>query len=254
MATDQLFRRRQRLVSDFTFSKQTAAVFDDMLNRSVPFYGEIQRMIGELAADCAVGGTNLYDLGCSTCNTFLMLDPLVPKDVRFIGVDSSQDMLAKAREKLKQHGMKRKHEFVCADLNRGVQVANASVVIMALTLQFIRPLYRRALIKSIARGMNDQGCLIVVEKVLPKDSMLNRLFIKYYYAFKERQGYSTMEIAQKREALENVLVPYRLEENQELLLSSGFNQCDVFFKWYNFCGMIALKMRHGAPAKAVSAR
>ncbi|HLD65851.1 MAG TPA: hypothetical protein VJA19_07395, partial [Pseudomonas sp.] len=73
--------------------------------------------------------------------------------------------------------------------------------------------------------------------------------IKYYYAFKERQGYSTMEIAQKREALENVLVPYRIEENQELLVSSGFSQSDVFFKWYNFCGLVALKLRRDFPAK-----
>src|SRR3989338_2142660 len=130
MAKDKLFRKRRRLASDFTFGKRTAAVFDDMLNRSVPFYGEIQRMIGELAADFAVEGTNLYDLGCSTGNTFRMLDPIVPEGVRFIGVDSSQDMLAKAREKLKQHGMKRAHEFVCADLNHGVQVTNASVVII----------------------------------------------------------------------------------------------------------------------------
>ena len=249
MAKDKLFRKRRRLASDFTFGKRTAAVFDDMLNRSVPFYGEIQRMIGELAADFAVEGTNLYDLGCSTGNTFLMLDPLVPKDVRFIGVDSSPEMLAKAREKLKHHGMKREREFVCADLNQGVQITNASVVIMTLTLQFIRPLYRHTLIKSIAEGMNDQGCLILVEKVLPRDSTLNRLFIKYYYAFKERQGYSRMEIAQKREALENVLVPYRIEENQELLVSSGFSQSDVFFKWYNFCGLVALKLRRDFPAK-----
>ena len=241
MAKDHLFAKRERLIKDFTFGKKTAAVFDDMLSRSVPFYGEVQRMIGEIAADFAVEGTNLYDLGCSTCNTFVMLDPVVPQDVRFIGVDSSADMLERAREKLKRHGVKRPYDLICADLNRGIQVTNASMVVMNLTLQFIRPLYRHELIRSIASGMNDQGCLILIEKVIPKDSMLNRLFIKYYYTFKERQGYSQMEIAQKREALENVLVPYRLEENQELLLGSGFSQCDVFFKWYNFCGMIALK-------------
>ena len=241
MSKDKLFRRKRRLVEDFTFGKKTAAVFDDMLDRSVPFYAEIQRMIAEMAADFAVEGTHLYDLGCSTGTTFLRLDRLLPKDVRFIGVDSSADMLRRAREKLKQHHVTRACELICADLNRGIQVSNASVAIMNLTLQFIRPLYRHQLLKSIAGGMNEQGGLILVEKVLPTDSMLNRLFIKYYYAFKERQGYSKMEIAQKREALENVLVPYRLEENRELLLGSGFSQCDVFFKWYNFCGIVAIK-------------
>lgn len=241
MTKDKLFRRRQRLIRDFTFGKQTAAVFDDMLTRSVPFYAELQRMISEITADVAVEGTNLYDLGCSTGTTLLLLDRVVPKDVHFIGVDASSEMLERARAKLTEHNVTRDYELVCGDLNRGVNVTNASVVILTLTLQFIRPLYRHQLMKQIASGMNEQGCLILVEKVLPRDSTLNRLFIKYYYAFKERQGYSKMEIAQKREALENVLVPYRLEENQELLLSSGFRECDVFFKWYNFCGIMALK-------------
>ena len=118
---------------------------------------------------------------------------------------------------------------------------DASVVIMCLTLQFIRPLYRQHVIQSIAHGLRSGGCLILVEKVLSQNSTLNRLFIKYYYEMKRRKGYSDLEIVQKREALENVLVPYHLEENKELLLSSGFKACDVFFRWYNFCGILALK-------------
>jgi tRNA (cmo5U34)-methyltransferase len=112
---------------------------------------------------------------------------------------------------------------------------------MVLTLQFIRPLYREKLIESIYHGMNDNGCLIVVEKVIGEDSLFNRLFIKYYYDMKKRNGYSELEISQKREALENVLIPYKLLENRELLLEQGFRYCDVFFKWYNFCGMVAVK-------------
>jgi tRNA (cmo5U34)-methyltransferase len=89
--------------------------------------------------------------------------------------------------------------------------------------------------------MNDQGCLILIEKVLGEDSLFNRLFIKYYYDMKRRHGYSELEISQKREALENVLIPYKLLENRELLLRTGFKSVDVFFKWYNFCGIIAVK-------------
>jgi len=115
------------------------------------------------------------------------------------------------------------------------------VVMLVLTLQFIRPLYRERLIKSIWRGLGDNGCVIVVEKVLGENSTFNRLFIKHYYEMKMRNGYSELEISQKREALENVLVPYRLEENKELFRGAGFRHVDTFFKWYNFCGMIALK-------------
>ena len=238
---DKLFSRRQRLIKDFNFGKQTATVFDDMLQRSVPFYSEVQRMISEIASDCVTEGSQVYDLGCSTCATFLALDRVVPAGVRFIGVDASADMLRRGREKLTEHQFRHEYELQHADLNQGVQVVNASMVVMTLTLQFIRPLYRHKLLSDIAKGMNEQGCLILVEKVLSRHSMLNRLFIKYYYGFKERNGYTKLEIAQKREALENILIPYRAEENTELLLTSGFSQCDLFFKWYNFCGLIAVK-------------
>jgi tRNA (cmo5U34)-methyltransferase len=188
-----------------------------------------------------VEGTRLYDLGCATCNAFFELDKVLPKTVKFVGVDFSQDMLDQAQEKIDKSGMKREHELVCADLNDDITMTDASVVIMNLTLQFIRPVRRHRIMSNIVNSMVPGGCMLVVEKVLSKDSKVNRSFIKYYYDFKQRNGYSELEIAQKREALENVLIPYRLEENYELFLSSGFSFCDVFFKWYNFCGIIAVK-------------
>jgi tRNA (cmo5U34)-methyltransferase len=241
MNKDDIFKEKRDLIENFHFGKETAAVFDDMLDRSVPFYAEVQRMMGEIAADFAAPGTRLYDLGCSTGTTLLWLDRIVSPEVAFIGVDSSPEMLDRARQKLDAHGFTRPHELVCQNLDNGVAISNASVVIMNLTLQFVRPLNRDRLIASIANGINDGGCLLLVEKVLSHNSTLNRLFIKYYYDFKKRNGYSEMEIAQKREALENVLIPYHFEENRELLLRNGFKACDVFFRWYNFCGMLALK-------------
>jgi len=241
MAKDELFAKKQTLAKDFDFGTETAAVFDDMLLRSVPFYTETQRMMAEIVSDFAVEGTNVYDLGCSTCNTFLVLDKLLPKGVRFVGMDFSQQMLQRGREKLAQYKVVRDCNLVVADLNDGAQVTNASAAIINLTLQFVRPLRRPPLIKNIADGMNKGGCLVVVEKVITQDPTLNRLFIKYYYAFKQRNGYSDLEIAQKREALENILVPFQLKENTELFLSNGFSEVDVFFKWYNFCGLVAVK-------------
>jgi tRNA (cmo5U34)-methyltransferase len=216
-------------------------VFDDMLDRSVPYYAEIQRMMGELATDFAVAGSNLYDLGCSTGTTLVHLDKVLPAEVNFVGVDYSPEMLEKARHKLEQAGVKRKTELVCADLNNGVAVSNASVLVVNLTLQFVRPLNRDRVVTGLAAGLNKDGCLILVEKMLSQNSTINRLFIKHYYEFKKRNGYSELEIAQKREALENVLIPYHFDENRELLLRNGFKSCDVFFRWYNFCGMVAIK-------------
>ncbi len=242
-APDRLFAAPQPKIEDFNFGAETAVVFDDMLGRSVPLYDEIQRLLGELAADFAQEGTAIYDLGCSTGTTFLAIEKLLPPDldVRFVGIDFSQEMLDIAGRKLAEAGWQRPYELRCADLNRGIELRDASVVLLVLTLQFIRPLYRHRLIRAIRQGMVENGCLLLVEKVLGKDSTFNRLFIKHYYELKRRHGYSELEIAQKREALENVLIPYRLEENKELLRSEGFEKMDVFFKWYNFCGIAAVK-------------
>ena len=237
---DEVFRAAQP-IADFAFGEKVAAVFDDMLDRSVPFYSEMQRMISEMAGDFAVEGTNIYDLGCSTGTTMINLHRIIPPSVRIIGVDNSKEMLKRCATKLAEASFDRPHDLITADLNHGVETHNASMVLMILTLQFVRPLYRDTLIKSILNGLNENGCLILVEKVIGEDSLFNRLFIDYYYEMKKRHGYSEMEISQKREALENVLVPYKPMENREMLLRAGFRYCDVFFKWYNFMGMIAVK-------------
>jgi tRNA (cmo5U34)-methyltransferase len=238
---DAIFARERPLVTDFEFGPETAGVFDDMVDRSVPFYAEIQRMVCELAADFAAAGTTLYDLGCSTGTTLLALDPLVAPDVHFIGVDNAEAMLAEARRKLMRQSTARRIEFQVADLHDAPIIEDASVVLMVLTLQFIRPLHRARIIRRIADGLNESGCLILVEKLTLESSLLNRLFINHYYAMKRRHGYSDIEIAQKREALENVLIPYRMDENVELLKEQGFRHVEEFFRWYNFSALIALK-------------
>ena len=241
MKKDRLFADQVRRMDDFNFGHATAEVFDDMLERSIPLYSELQRMLGEIAAEFAMANTHVYDLGCSTGLTLESLRRAIAHPVMFIGVDDSQAMLDKCRENLTQREDPRRCEFVCADLNQGYPIENASVAVLNLTLQFIRPLYRDVLAADIYAGLNNGGCLIIVEKVLGNDSFFNRTFIKFYYDLKRRNGYSDMEIAQKREALENVLIPYRVEENIDLLLRAGFAHVDIFFKWYNFCGFLAVK-------------
>ncbi len=241
MSEDKLFSDKRDLIQNFDFGEETAKVFDDMLDRSVPFYRETQRMIGELCSDFAMPGTKVYDIGCSTCNTFFAIEDGIPEDCTCVGLDSSKEMLGRAREKLNAHRFSRPFQLEQVDLNQGVAVANASVVIVNLTLQFVRPLFRERVIDSLSAGINPGGCLILVEKVLSENSTINRLFIKHYYEMKKRNGYSEMEIAQKREALENILIPYHYDEDRQLLLDHGFKSCDCFFRWYNFCGMVAIK-------------
>ena len=238
---DEVFAKPLEHVDDFAFNEEVAGVFDDMVSRSVPQYAEIQRMLAELAAYFATPGSNIYDLGCSTGTTLALVDKALPVNANLIGIDNSAEMLDKCRSKLATLGLSNPFELRRADLDQGVEIHDASVVLLVLTLMFVRPLYREKLMRSICAGLQENGCLLLVEKVLGDGSLFNRLFIERYYAYKRRRGYSELEIAQKREALENVLIPYRLSENRDLLLGAGFREVEVFFKWYNFVGIVAVK-------------
>jgi tRNA (cmo5U34)-methyltransferase len=163
-------------ISDFDFGEGTAAVFDDMLDRSIPEYRELQRMVGELAATFAEPDTRIYDLGCSTGITLETLLGAVETPVEFVGLDYSPSMLERACERLSGFTETHALRLQEADLNDGVEIENASVVVLNLTLQFVRPLRRDRLIADINRGMNPNGCLILVEKVLGNDSLFNRTF------------------------------------------------------------------------------
>jgi len=241
MESDKIFKTKFEKSTDFKFDKAVANVFDDMVVRSVPFYLEMQRMMSEIAHDYVKPDTSLYDLGCSTGTTFRSLNPILEKSVKFVGIDNSKEMLDKCRANLESNGVTRAVELQVADLNHKITLENASVVVFCLTLQFVRPINRQQLINSIYNQLNPGGCLILIEKILAETNEFNRQFIKYYYDMKRRNDYDETEIVQKREALENVLIPYKLSEDLQMLADAGFSTCETFFKWYNFTGVVALK-------------
>lgn len=225
----------------FEFNEPVARVFDDMLERSVPFYKECQQMVIDLALHFAQKNSAIYDLGCSTGTLLRLLVKAIPpaQNIRFVGLDSSEAMLKKAHGKLKGH-LKR-CELVAANLESDFELSDASVVIMNYTLQFIPPKRRATMLKKIYRGLRPGGGLILIEKVRGESDGLNDLFVEQYHAYKRSQGYSKLEIAKKREALENVLIPLKPGKNRDLLEAAGFRQVDVFFKWFNFAGFLAIK-------------
>ena len=239
---DRLFDTR-RDVGGFKFDRRVASVFDDMAVRSVPFYVELQRRIGELAAAFYRRGTCVCDLGCSTGTTLVsMMHAIRDPRARFIGVDSSVPMLERARGTIAKFRDRRRVAFVQGDLDKPTfPLRRASVVTMNWTLQFVRPIHRGALLAKIHSALVDGGALILCEKVLGEPEELNRLYIRLYHDFKRRNAYSELEIAKKREALENVLLPCSVSENAELLRSAGFRSVDPFFRWYNWAGLLAVK-------------
>ena len=212
-----------------------------MLERSVPFYKECQQMVIDLALHFAQKDSAVYDLGCSTGTLLRHLVKAIPstQKIRFVGLYNSEAMLKKARGKLKGH-LKR-CELEEANLESDFELADASVVIMNYTLQFLPPKRRAAMLKKICRGLRPGGGLILIEKVRGESDGLNDLFIEQYHSYKQSQGYSKLEIAKKREALEKVLIPLKPGRNRDLLTEAGFRQVDIFFKWFNFSGFLAIK-------------
>ncbi|MCF7988460.1 MAG: carboxy-S-adenosyl-L-methionine synthase CmoA [Methylovulum sp.] len=242
---DKLFNKSGK-VSDFAFDEPVARVFDDMVSRSVPFYNEIQRIQSDLVIDfLAHDDAGLVcDLGCSTGTTIahLTAHARCPANTHFIGYDNSEPMLDKARQKLSAQIENQKVSLKLADLNQLTDLPCCNVVILNWALQFVRPIEREALLRTIYSALKPGGILLLSEKILASDSVLNRLYIDHYLQFKKSQsGYTDTENQRKREALENVLVPYRLDENLTLLARSGFEHYDTYFQWFNFVCLVAVK-------------
>jgi len=222
----------------FEFDDEVAAVFDDMLERSIPFYKESQKITEFFALKNLKDGGLLYDLGCSTASLLLNIHHAKEVDARLIGLDNSEAMLKQARRKCEAYGAD--IDVQNADILK-YDYESADVFISNYTLQFIRPLVREELVKKIANSLKKEGVFIFSEKVISHEPKLNRDLIECYYDFKKQQGYSEYEIMQKREALENVLVPYSEDENIEMAKKAGFSHCELLLRWANFCTFIAIK-------------
>jgi tRNA (cmo5U34)-methyltransferase len=240
---DELFADGQQAAYDFVFDEKVAAVFDDMLERSVPLYAEVQRMVVELAARFLTDGATVYDIGCSSGTTLAgIAETASPgRKVRLVGIEPSASMREQAAKKLASAELVHSVEFWPRPVEEYESLPDAQVIVMLYTLQFLRPIVRSRLMRTLYHSLRPGGCLIFAEKVLGSDPGLRRVFIDLYHAYKSRNGYSDTEITRKREALENVLIPFTDEENQAMLREAGFSQRERLFQWYNFAAYIAVK-------------
>lgn len=240
---DTLFKERPG-ARDFAFDRSVVRVFDDMVARSVPFYGEIQHMQSNLVQHLLPAENGcVLDLGCSTGTTIdlILRHPDCGATTRAVGIDNSPAMLEKARAKLGVFVGEKRVQLVAGDLDGDIDLPAANVTVMNWTLQFVRPIRRESLLQRVFAALKPGGALFLSEKILVEESLLNRVYIDLYLRFKSNAGYTAEEIQRKRESLENVLVPYRIEENVELLRHCGFATVDTYFRWFNWAGFIALK-------------
>jgi len=236
MKKDNLFE--QPIEKQFEFDEQVAAVFDDMIERSVPFYRQNLELIVNLLLRRIKAGMRIVDLGSSTGAMLVELARRCSVEATFIGIDNAPAMVELARKKAQAFDVS--VDFVCEDLME-YDFSGADIILANYTLQFIRPMVRTKAVQKIYDALQPSGLFICSEKILMQDSWLNKQIIDIYYDYKQRQGYSKSEIMRKREALENVLIPYTIEENRVMLETCGFKTIDTLFQWGNFATMAAFK-------------
>jgi len=251
---DNIFARPLTASGRFVFDDQVARVFPDMIRRSVPGYESIITMTGTLAERFATPESRCYDLGCSLGASLLALaDNTAARHCEIIGIDNSPAMLARCRQVLERSAVADRVRLECQDV-QSAAIANASVVVLNFTLQFVPIAERQALLDRIWVGLNPGGILVVSEKVSFEDAHHHQLMIDLHHNFKRSQGYSELEISQKRSALENVLIPETLDAHRRRLRRAGFLSVDVWFQCFNFASLLAIKTRSRPDAGARRAK
>jgi len=238
---DTIYAHAHEAVGAFQFDESVVAVFPDMIQRSVPGYQTILTGIGELTATHAQADSNLYDLGCSLgAATLTMRRKVNQPQCKIIAIDNSEAMINRAQEHINAFHSDVPVELQCADITE-VNIENASVVVINFTLQFIDSEQRLALLEKIYQGLKPGGILIVSEKIHFEDDNLQTAIEHLHLQFKRANGYSELEISQKRSSLENVLVSDTEAFHIQRFKQVGFDSAGIWFQAYNFASFIAIK-------------
>ncbi|NOR52016.1 MAG: carboxy-S-adenosyl-L-methionine synthase CmoA [Gammaproteobacteria bacterium] len=238
---DQIYTEEQPMLVDFRFDERVAAVFPDMIRRSVPGYSEIISLLGLFAQQYSQPNSNIYDLGCSLgASTLALRERISAEGCLIIAVDNSEAMIEQCEKNLQQLNSNIHVDLRCADI-RDVEINNASVVVLNFTLQFIPQEERAGLIQKIYDGLLPGGVLILSEKVAFNNPEEQQQQQALHITFKQANGYSELEISQKRAALEQVLVPETIAAHQQRLQDVGFDSANVWFQCLNFASIVATK-------------
>ena len=242
MKQDRIFAKTQQVV-DFAFDDSVADVFPDMIRRSVPGYETVISLLGVLANQYAQNNSRMYDLGCSLgAATLSMHQQTRILDLEYIGVDNSEAMVKRCESRLLRHMPEANLNLLCEDVQT-TEIKNASVVVVNFTLQFLAPEARLALLARIYEGLLPNGVLVLSEKLVFESIIENQHQIDWHHNFKRANGYSDLEISQKRAAIENVMIPDTFEQHQQSLQQAGFEQSYQWFQSFNFASMVAIKSK-----------
>jgi len=238
---DLLFSAPIESLGDWTFDDKVAEVFPDMIQRSVPGYSNIISMIGMLATRFVTENSNVYDLGCSLGAATLSIRRNIKQDNCMIyAIDNSTAMVERCQKHISAYKAATPVEVICADIN-SIVIQNASMVVLNFTLQFLTPDARQQLLNKVYQALNTNGILVLSEKFSFVDKMINDLLFDMHYDFKRANGYSELEISQKRSMLENVMITDSIETHKTRLSHAGFKHINTWFQCFNFGSIIAIK-------------
>ena len=238
---DTIYAQPAAEIADFQFDSRVAGVFGDMIRRSVPGYTQVIATIGDFAYKYVKTGTRVYDLGCSLGAATLSVRRRIDgRDCEIVAVDNSESMVNRCRENLSAYVSDTQVELQLGDI-RDVEINNASMVILNFTLQFLPPDNRKQLLEKIYQGLNKGGILVLSEKLHFEDPAIQALLDAQHLDFKRANGYSELEISQKRSALENVMKPDPLSLHEKRLTEIGFCHFSPWFQCFNFASMVAIK-------------
>lgn len=238
---DNLFAQPRPHLVDFAFDEQVARVFPDMIRRSVPGYDTIIAMLGVFAHHYVQPHSRVYDLGCSQgAATLALRRHISAPDVKIVAVDNAPAMIERCQHNIAADLSPSEVELRCEDIQHTV-IENASLVALNFTLQFLPPDQRASMLSRIAQGLNPGGVLVLSEKICFADAEQQSLFTDLHHDFKRLNGYSDLEISQKRQAIENVLIPDTIEQHKARLLANGFGTVHCWFQCFNFVSLLAIR-------------
>ncbi|MFT5451869.1 MAG: tRNA (cmo5U34)-methyltransferase [Enterobacterales bacterium] len=238
---DKVFSQPLKEIDDFNFDDKVAEVFPDMIKRSVPGYEQIIRHLGTFARLFVTDSSNVYDLGSSLgAATLSMRRNITASNVKMIAVDNSASMVERSKTVFSAYGSDIPVDVVLDNIEN-IDIQNASMVVLNFTLQFIDKETRTSLLENIVNGLKPGGLLVLSEKIHFNNPVTQKLIDDMHLDFKRENGYSELEISQKREALQDILIPETFDEHRERLLNVGFRSADIWFQQYNFASMVAIK-------------
>lgn len=239
---DALFAAPIAQLGDWTFDDKVAEVFPDMIQRSVPGYSNIIAMIGMLAQRFVTPDSHIYDLGCSLGAATLSIRRNIDdaRNSKIFAIDNSPAMIERCQKHIHAYKATTPVEIICADIT-DITMSNASFVVLNFTIQFIPPAQRDELLKKVYQALNPNGVLVLSEKFSFADPVIDELLFDMHYDFKRANGYSELEISQKRSMLENIMITDSMDLHKQRLYKAGFKHVNPWFQCFNFGSIIAIK-------------